>query len=93
MTRVAPRRYSLACESARGTAEFLSVSWAFGPPMHRLVTGRKLCHFGSPAAFDRSRRNEQPFVLALWAYGKGNDRDRAKTGPKSGITGHLLTKY
>jgi hypothetical protein len=46
------------------------------PPMHHIwVTGRDGVTSGVPAALgNRSRRGEQPFVLALGARGKGIER-------------------
>ena len=74
MTRVAPRRYFVACDSASETAEF-GVSRALRPPMHHMVTGRRRCHLGDPGHLgNRSRRGEQPFVLAVEAHGKGIER-------------------
>jgi hypothetical protein len=43
--------------------------------MHHLVIGGKRRHLGDPSRLsDRSRRGEQPFVLALDAHGKGIER-------------------
>ena len=53
--------------------------WAFPMTLHRRETFRP----GDPAAFDQeSRQGGQPFVLAVWAHGKGNEELEPKMEAK-----------
>ena len=88
-----PAVFRCRCDFASETAEF-SVSLALKAPDGTIgATGGKRCHLGDPSRHrGRSRRGEQPFVLALEARGKGIEQ-AAPQGVETAIRGNSLTKY
>lgn len=93
MTRVAPRRYFVTCDSASETTEFVVFPGPLGPDTpSRASAGNLSSPRGSRPLSTGRDEVSKPFVLALWAHGKGIERAAPKRA-ELGLRGNLLTKY